>query len=443
MFSNFRDRIERAGPAAVARFRRQARDIERQAGAAVLAVRGRGPETVSGILDDFSRSIYLSCVQAMRETKVERRIEADRLTREVLLIDTHMDTPWQLQKKMADLSVENAAGHFDGIRARQGGLDAAFWAIYVPPEQEERGQAKAFADETIDMVEKALAQWPRHFVQARSPDELRSQTDDERVSILLAIENGAPIEGNLGNLRHFYDRGVRYITLAHSRNNHICDSSYDDGPTWHGLSPFGRELVAAMNRLGMVIDVSHVSDEAFYQVLELSRAPVVATHSSCRHFTPGWQRNMSDDMIRRLADKGGVIQINFGSIFVSPRVNAEFTALQRDIRRQIEARGLQGAEKDGYVEQRWKAARFSTAGISDVVAHIDHVVGLVGVDHVGLGSDFDGVEELPEGLEDVSCYPNLVFELLERGYTRQAIRCIAGENFLRVWSEVRAAAASQ
>jgi len=376
-------------------------------------------------------------MEVMSEMDVERRAQANRLAHEILLLDTHMDTPWELRKKMKDLSGRVEEAHFDYIRARQGGLDAAFWAVYVPPEYEDRGQARAFAEEAIDMIGGLMAKWPDQFARANSADEIRAQFGGQRVSILLGMENGAPLEGDLGSVRHFYDRGIRYITLTHSKNNHICDSSFDQGPKWHGLSPFGRELIAEMNRVGMIVDVSHVSDDAFYQILELSRAPVVATHSCCRHFTPGWQRNMSDEMIRRLAEKGGVIQINFGSMFVNPAVNAEFTAVQREIRQHIEENELQGEERSRYIERRWGRVRFSEAHIADVGAQIDHVVDLVGIDHVGLGSDFDGVTDLPEGLEDVSCYPSLFCELLRRGYTERDLRKIGGANFLRVWADVK------
>jgi membrane dipeptidase len=251
------------------------------------------------------------------------------------------------------------------------------------------------------------------------------------------MENGAPIEGKLSNVKYFYDRGVRYITLTHSKCNHICDSSFDKERKWNGLSPFGRRLVKEMNRLGMIVDVSHASDEAFFQILEISKAPVVATHSSCRHFTPGWERNMSDEMIKLLAQKGGIIQITFGSMFVNRKVNREFPARKKHIEEYIEAHNLQGDKQYEYVEAYLRKNPYSEADVADVAAHIDHVVKLVGIDYVGLGSDFDGVgDNLPRGLEDVSCYPNLIYELLKIGYTDQDIKKICSENFLRVWSEV-------
>jgi membrane dipeptidase len=377
---------------------------------------------------------------AAGQTDAELRRRARELAREILLIDTHVDTPYEIRKTKLDISRRNEKGHFDYVRAREGGLDAVFMAVYVPPEREEKGDARAFADETIDLVNTFGAKWPEKFVLARSVSEVRQQFGGDRVTIVMGMENGSSLEGDLANLRHFYDRGIRYVTLCHSKNNHICDSSFDSGPKWHGLSPFGKELVPAMNRLGMMIDVSHVSDDAFYQVLELSKAPVVATHSGCRHFTPGWHRNVSDEMIRRLAAKGGLMQINFGSMFVNTRVNEAFRAYRRKVNEHIEAHNLEGDERERYIRQQWKGFRLGRADIGDVVAHIEHVIQLVGVDHVGLGSDFDGVTSLPEGLDDVSGYPNLIYELLKKGRSTDDIRKICAENFLRVWAEVERSA---
>jgi membrane dipeptidase len=382
--------------------------------------------------------VIMTCgsANAGAEAETELRSRAQQLAQKLLLIDTHMDTPYELHKEMRDISVRADKGHFDYARARQGGLDAAFMAVYVSPDYEENGGALAYAEEIIDEVRGYTQMWPDQFALADSVEGIRQQFGRGRVSLLLGIENGSALEGDLKNLTHFYDRGVRYLTLTHSKNNAICDSSFDQGPKWHGLSPFGKEVVAEINRLGMMIDVSHASDEAFYQIIELSKAPVVATHSGCRHFTPGWHRNMSDDMIRRLAGKGGVIQINFGSIFVDATVNREFETLREEIRQHVETHNLQGEEKDNYTRQRFEQARFSKARVSEVAGQIDHVVKLVGVEHVGLGSDFDGVEQLPEGLEDVSGYPNLIHELLKRGYSEADLKQICAENFLHVWTAI-------
>jgi membrane dipeptidase len=383
------------------------------------------------------------CGPAGADADAELRTQARQLAQKLLLIDTHTDTPYELHRQMRDISVRSDKGQFDYVRARQGGLDAVFMAAYIPPDYEVTGGAKALADQIIDEVQGLPKMWPDKFVLAGSPEETRSQFGGGRISIVPCIENGSALEGDLSNLKHFYDRGVRYITLSHSKNNAICDSSFDDGPRWHGLSPFGKQVVAEMNRLGMMIDISHVSDDAFHQVIELSKAPVVATHSGCRHFTPGWHRNMSDDMIRRLAEKGGVIQINFGSIFVDATVNAEFEKVSQEVRQYVREHNLQGEAKNDYTRRRFEQTQFSKAHVSQVADHIDYVVKLVGIEHVGLGSDFDGVDQLPEGLEDVSGYPNLICELLKRGYSEPDLKKICAENFLRVWTEVNDATSSR
>jgi membrane dipeptidase len=260
----------------------------------------------------------------------------------------------------------------------------------------------------------------------------------------MGMENGAPIGDDLANLVYFRDRGISYITLTHGKSNQISDSSYDEDRVWQGLSPFGRQVVEEMNRLGIMIDVSHVTDEAFDQVLDLTRAPVIASHSSCRSFTGDWERNMSDAMIRRLGENGGVIQINFGSGFLTQEAWESSQAMWDAVGEYREEHNL--AEGDEAVEAFAESYRRENpqvlADVTDVVDHIDHAVELAGVDHVGIGSDFDGVgPSTPTGLKDVSYYPNLVRHLLERGYSDDDIRKILGENTLRVWAEVERVAA--
>ena len=382
--------------------------------------------------------LFVACRQQVpTAADGEAKMKANEMAQKYIIVDTHQDVPYRLKKRMEDISGRTEHGNFDYPRARQGGLDAVFMAVYVPPDYEQEGGAYAFANETIDMIEGFARTWPDKFVMARSAADIKRQSGAGTISLAMGIENGAAIEGNLVNLKYFYDRGVRYITLVHSKNNHICDSSFDDTPKWNGLSPFGVQVVSEMNRLGMIVDVSHVSDKAFYQIIEVSKAPVVATHSACRHFTPGCERNVDDRMIRLLAKKGGVIQINFGSMFVNGQVNKEFVERSKRIKEYVEAHHLKGEAKDKYVGEYAKQHPYSEADISDVVANIDHVVQLVGIDYVGLGSDFDGVgDSLPNGLKDVSCYPNLIAELLKRGYAEQDIGKICSDNFLRVWSQV-------
>ena len=382
--------------------------------------------------------LLVCCWQpCMLAAEADLRMKANELARKYLIIDTHQDVPYRLKKKMEDISKRTERGNFDYPRAREGGLDAVFMAVYIPAEYEEKGGAFAFANEGIDMVEGLARDWPDNFVMAWSVADVEGQFGADRISLAVGMENGAPLEGNLANVKHFYDRGIRYITLAHSKSNHICDSSFDEVRKWNGLSPFGKEVVAEMNRLGMIVDVSHVCDKTFYQIMELSKAPAVATHSSCRHFTPGWERNMDDEMIKLLAEKGGVIQITFGSMFVNGQVNKVSANRKKHIDEYAEANNLTGDEKEKYTKEFLKENPIGDADVADVAAHIDHAVKLVGFDHVGLGSDFDGVgDHLPDGLKDVSCYPNLIGELLKKGYSERDIGKICSENFLRVWSEV-------
>ena len=373
------------------------------------------------------------------DTEPDLSRTADRLAKTLLIVDTHVDVPYRLQENMDDISVRTEDGHFDFPRARAGGLDAPFMSIYVPASYQNSGGAKELADELIDMVEKFEADWPDKFAVARSPEDLRENFDHGIISLPLGIENGAPIEDDLANLQHFYDRGVRYITLTHSEDNQICDSSYSDEQTWGGLSPFGERVVAEMNRLGIMVDVSHVSDQAFYDVLELTRAPVIASHSSCRKYTPDWERNISDEMIVALADNGGVVHINFGSAFLRQDAQEQSTEFWNGFRAFLEDNGIESDHEDAkrYREEYWNEREQIFGNLDDVAMHIDHVVELVGIDHVGFGSDFDGVSALPDGLKDVSYFPDLIAALLQRGYSEEDIEKICSGNLLRVWNEAR------
>lgn len=381
---------------------------------------------------------FIGCRERTKPmTDTDLRRKAEKLAHEYILVDTHQDTPYRLLKKMENISVQTETGCFDYPRAKQGGLDAVFMAAYVPASYENQGKAKSCAENGIHLITNLARDYPEKFIISKSVEDVTVQFSDNRISIVIAIENGSALEGNIENLQYFYDLGVRYITLTHSECNTICDSSFDKNRKWNGLSPFGRQVIAEMNSTGMMIDASHASDEAFYQILELSKAPVVATHSSCRHFTPGWERNMSDDIIKLLAQKGGVIQINFGSMFINTDANQKFTSNKENIMAYIEENNLQDQAKDEFAEQYMAENPIGYGDISDVVAHIDHVVKLVGIDYVGIGSDFDGVgDTLPRELKDVSAYPNLIFELLKKGYSEYDIKKICSGNILRVWAEV-------
>lgn len=378
--------------------------------------------------------------------KEDPQARAQALADRFIILDGHVDLPDRLLQTLdpkgaitEDPSQRTPKGDFDWVRARAGGLDAPFMSIYVPAGKEDNG-AKEYAEKLIAIVEGLAARWPDKFALARSPAEVRANTAQGKVSLPMGMENGAPLEHKIENVKYFHDRGIRYITLAHSKDNHISDSSYDERHTNKGLSEFGKKVVAEMNRVGIMIDVSHISDEAFRQVLELTRVPVIASHSSCRHFTPGFERNMSDDMIRALAKNGGVIQIAFGSWFIDDDIRKPREAAWKRFRADMEKRGIERTDpqyRKLATEFEEKEIPKAYAGVKQVADHIDHAVKLVGVSHVGLGSDFDGSgDSLPEGLKDVSGYPNLIRELLQRGYSDEDIEKICSGNVLRVWQAV-------
>jgi len=372
------------------------------------------------------------------------REQAKAIAARVLIADTHIDVPYRLQEKPDDITVSTEGGDFDYPRAVEGGLNAVFMSIYTPASYETRGLSKSLADTLINMVEGFAVVAPDRFELASTVRETKGTVSGGKIALILGMENGAPIDGDLKNLEYFFDRGVRYITLTHSKDNHICDSSYDDRRTWRGLSPFGRVVVTEMNRLGIMVDVSHVSDDAFYEIMEITEAPVLASHSSCRTFTPGFERNMSDDMIVKLAKNGGVIQINFGSTFIKDESRRQNKTRRDHVERYARAKRLSTGSKEikAYKKKYYKDHPIVLADVTDVADHIDHVVRIAGIDYVGLGSDFDGVgETLPEGLKDVSQYPNLIYELLVRGYTEDDIEKICSRNLFRVWEDVERVAA--
>lgn len=365
--------------------------------------------------------------------------KARYLAKHTIIIDTHIDVPYRLQDKYEDISKATESGDFDYPRARSGGLNAPFMSIYIAAEYETSGGGKALADKLIDDVETIVKNAPDKFAFAYTTADIEKNFKADLISLPMGMENGTPLEGNLDNLTHFYKRGIRYITLAHSLSNHISDSSYDENRQWHGLSDFGKNLVAAMNKMGIMIDISHVSDEAFYQVIALSKTPVIASHSSVRYFTPGFERNMDDTMIKTLAKKGGVIQINFGSSFVSQASRDWYDNFKEARNAFMQAHNAKqdSDETKAFAKSYREQYPFHYASIEDVLDHFDHVVKLVGIDYVGIGSDYDGVgDSLPTGLKDVSSYPNLIAGLLKRGHTELAIKKILSGNLMRVWREV-------
>lgn len=381
-----------------------------------------------------------STEEVAEPTDEELKAKANELAKKFIITDGHVDLPYRLKGSNFDIETEKEIlistenGDFDYERAVKGGLDAPFMSIYIPARYQETGGAKEVADTLINLVTSITEAYPDKFALANSPADVHANFDAGKISLPMGMENGAPIEDDLANVKYFHERGIRYITLTHSKDNQICDSSYDTTRTWNGLSPFGRDVVAEMNKVGIMVDVSHISDSTFYQVMELSEAPVIASHSSCRHFTPGFERNMGDDMIKLLGEKGGVIQINFGSTFL----DIKSQEVREHIRNYLQENNLsrEDSAAQAYMTEYYKTNPFFST-VDKVADHIDRVVELAGIDHVALGSDYDGVgDSLPEGLKDVSEYPNLIYTLLKRGYSEVDIEKICYKNVFRVWNKV-------
>ena len=387
------------------------------------------------------KKFLLACAFSMAPfaALAEPSPRAVELAAKYIIVDGHIDAPTSIAEDGTDIVANRKIVDFSYDLAKAGGLDAPFMSIYVAADYQDTGGAKARADILIGLMEGVAAQHADKFVIARTVKDVREAFGEGKIALPLGMENGAPIEGDLKNLKHFYDRGVRYITLAHSRSNHISDSSYDDNEKWDGLSPFGVELVRAMNDIGMIVDISHLTDAAAMDVLETTRAPVMATHSSLRHFTPDWHRNMSDELLTKLGENGGVIMINYGSAFLTEAANT-YSDPRNEARAVAEdAMGrLMSDDEVAAFNEKWAEDHpYPYATLDDVLDHIDRAVDLVGVDHVGLGSDYDGVgDSLPVGLKNASSYPVLIDGLIARGYDEAAIEKILGANALRVWEAV-------
>jgi membrane dipeptidase len=371
---------------------------------------------------------------------------ADSLADKFIITDGHVDLPFRLRtihfrldREYLGIPISSTEGDFDFERAKKGGLDAPFMSIYIPSVQQDfPHKGKPLADSLINMIKGIADSIPDKFALAGTPQEIEANTRAGKISLPMGMENGAPIGDDINNVKYFYDRGIRYITLTHRTDNQICDASYATTQTWKGLSPFGEKVVAEMNRVGIMVDVSHVSDSTFYDVIKITKAPVIASHSSCRHFTPGFQRNMSDEMIKELAKNGGVIQINFGASFLDSVARSNNT-LRDSLEKILTEKKLtsKSPEAQPIIEQFGKQHKELFSDVEKVADHIDHVVKLVGVDHVGIGSDYDGVgDSLPLGLKDVSAYPNLIAVLLKRGYSPEDIEKICSGNVFRVWNKV-------
>jgi membrane dipeptidase len=384
--------------------------------------------------------LLASCAPLFKSTTAddELRGKARELAHKYVIVDAHLDLPENLTSPNGDITRRADSGHFDYVRAHEGGLSAPFFAVYTPPDMEKTGGSFSRADSLIYIIDSLEIKYPDKFAISRSPRDVMENFKKDKISVTVGMENGAPIEGKLENVRHFFNRGVRYITLCHGKVNHISDSSFDTVRVWNGISPFGKDVISEMNRYGMMIDISHSSDSASFQAIKFSQAPVIASHTGARHFIPGFERNVSDDLIKALAEKGGIVMVNFGTWFVNYDFYLRNDSLEKAGQTYLRDHHVEESDSTykAYMRQYRKAHPRGNGTVRDIADHIDYVAKLVGVDFVGFGSDFEGVGTVPVGIEDVSKYPNLIYELLKKGYSESDIEKICGKNFLRVWSAI-------
>jgi membrane dipeptidase len=370
---------------------------------------------------------------ASAQTPTER---LNRLLNNSILVDTHVDTPKYVVDENYDLAEKHTYYEADIPRLREGHVGAVFFGIAVEPQDYPPHLWIPRALELIDAVHQQVRQHSRDLEIALTAEDIRRAHSSGRIAVLMGVEGGHMIQDSLPMLRTYYRLGVRYMTLTHFKTNDWADSSADVA-AHNGLTPFGRDVVREMNRLGMMVDISHVSDKTFYGALEVSRAPLIASHSSLRALCD-IPRNMSDDMIRALAAKGGLVNINFNAAYLDLAANKQFTQFHAERDREIaDMMTLKGGDPRRWelkraIQQRYRAS-LPKVGIDAVLRMIDHAVKVAGPDHVGFGSDFDGVSGMvPAGMEDVSKYPELVRGLIGLGYSDEDIRKIMGENLLRV-----------
>lgn len=378
---------------------------------------------------------------------------AMRIHRSAIVVDTHEDVPYELEDKgWIELSTRNTTGHVDIPRMKEGGMTAPFFAAYVPAAFADSGGSAKKALEMIELTHE-LVSTHSDLTFADSPAAIRDAKRKGKIAVLIGIEGGHAIENSLGALAAFHRLGVSYMTLTHTNTNAWADSS---GSFWSpgfdprksavhdGLTDFGREVVLEMNRVGMLVDVSHVSDATIADVLETSRAPVFASHSSCRALS-NIPRNLTDDQIRAITAKGGVVMVNISSMFLDQKVVDAFVAkraaLQPQLAELADKYKDEPKKRDAEVAKLLQGLPLPRASWGTVVDHIERVLRVGGPGSAGLGTDFDGIEDPPEGLEDVSKLPVLTEELLRRGHSEEEVRGVLGENFLRFWDKANAARA--
>lgn len=369
---------------------------------------------------------------------VELSDAARRIHAQALVIDGHNDLPWELRKQGSlsferlDISKEQATLHTDIPRLRQGGVGAQFWSVYVPASTAYDGTALIATLEQIEMVDAMIDRYPETFELALTVDDIKRIHAAGRIASLIGVEGGHSIENSLNVLQQLYRLGARYMTLTHSDTLDWADSATDE-PRHRGLTPFGEDVVREMNRLGMLVDLSHVSPDTMKHALRVTQAPAIFSHSLARAIADH-PRNVPDDVLRMLAQNGGIVMVNFYSGYVVPESaqrSVQRMEYQKQLKKSLDAVKVQAALN------KWDAQHPMKRGtIHDVIDHIDHIVQVAGIDHVGLGSDYDGVSILPKQLEDVSSYPLITQALLDRGYREEDILKVLGGNVLRVMRQV-------
>ncbi|MBS4012403.1 MAG: dipeptidase [Bacteroidetes bacterium] len=383
--------------------------------------------------------VLLSC--ANNEERLKK--EAEEIHKSILTIDSHVDTPLMFSREGFDIGQRNEHGRLDFPRMKEGGLDAAFFAVFIgqgesTPEGFEIAKRRAFS--IFSQIHEAVEKNADQAGIALSPDDAYRLKNEGKSIVYIGIENGYPIGYDIELLKEFYNLGARYLGLCHSHNNHMCDSSSDSNGELHGgLSEYGKEIIRELNRLGMLIDVSHMSDKSFYDVLKITKAPIIASHSNARALCD-IDRNLDDDMLVALAENGGVIQLCLLTVYVKTGTpNPQRDSAVAELKRRYNNYENLSDEQLHLMRQEWSSLNEKypreLATVSDLVDHLDYIVRLIGIDHVGIGSDFDGGGQLDD-CRDVSQMKNITIELLRRGYSKHDIEKIWGGNFIRVFRSV-------
>jgi membrane dipeptidase len=373
---------------------------------------------------------------APRDEKLWKK--ALEIQRKSIVVDTHNDVLSFMTDDNYDLGVSSVGKyHTDLARMKQGGLTAEFFSVYIDRKYATEGGSARRALDMIDYVYRAAEKYPNDLVMAYSTEDIRRAKKQKKIAALMGIEGGHAIEDSLMALRDFYRLGIRYMTLTHNNTNNWADSCCDTAKH-NGLSDFGKEVVREMNRLGMLIDVSHVGDKTMSDVFDVSTAPVIASHSSARALADR-TRNIPDDLLRRFTKNGGVVMVNFYPGFIDQKVVIASREREARLKPQMDALRAQYKDDPKRLEEEQNkllaANPLPKTPLSVLIDHFDHIVKVAGIDHVGIGSDFDGISSLPTGMDDISQLPNLTYELLRRGYSEKDVRKVLGENFMRAFAQ--------